>query len=695
MAKTGWICLASAIAAALPACNGPAPGPPLPAVDLGPSLGATRSDPLLLTFAAPRARSSYLVDLGYTLSWDERGVPSFATQADGNFGVALEVDGELFISDDDLDTPVTIEHTASDSAVLSFAVDEDLSGEIWFSVDSSHVATIDVRLTSTAAYERRVSLFPWLRKCNGAFEQVKKSARGITARHRTQIDPTLDATSPGTFVDSFADALAGDEAPVHALGSAPCGASAYEDLGLLINGDAPPRDFSEVVALRFDRDLPPVSSMEMRFHRAIADAAQPKSLDADLDKARALDQRQVLLDGKSRLDAIPPLDGLGHDDALLYRSSFALLEEATMPSEGNMAREYYLPSREPKYWFGRLGQRMPESLAMILLAHRDPEGAVGTMRNFIMRIEQDGYLPLTVGPIADQTKGRVAATPLFSFEAWEIYQLAKDDAFLADAYAAGQLIHDFWVKERDLDKDGLCEWRSGVEADSGATDVIEAEVGPPELLESVDLNSMLVMEEKSLASMATALGRASEAASWTSAAEARAAMINATMWDAVTGFYYPVSRASNTFTFQAKDDLKRMEIAGLLPLWAGIVPDDRRAALVAKIADPSIFLRPNGLATLSARDHAYAPIASSCCRWNGPAVVPWTWLVWRGLRAYGEMDLARDIEQRTYAALRAGLAGEHVFRGLYGADDPGAPNDSETNHVWSTLGALMMIEGRQ
>jgi glycogen debranching enzyme len=286
----------------------------------------------------------------------------------------------------------------------------------------------------------------------------------------------------------------------------------------------------------------------------------------------------------------------------------------------------------------------------------------------------------------------VAAAPLFSFTSWEIAQAANDPVFLADAYAAGKALHGFWVAERDQDQDGLAEWGSVAESLRAQGNVIWTLVAPPAEVEAVDLNAMLVMEETSLASMATALGLGSEAAGWQAAADARAARINAVMWDDVTGFYYDVSLATHGFTVALPGDLERMTIAGLLPLWAGIVPEGRRARLVAHLADPTLFLRADGVATLSARDPFYAPQVSGCCLWNGPVVVPWEWLVVRGLRAAGEGALADTIVGRTRAAVAAELARDHQLRERYDADDPARANGSNANDRWSTLMALMMLE---
>jgi hypothetical protein len=690
--------LGAAIAAmiACAACNGPEPLPPLPEVDLGAPLGASRSDPILLTFAATRARTRYLEDQGYTLAWDDRGVPSFSTQNASDFGVALEIDGALYLSEEDFASPFVIDHTASDAVVIRFEVDDELTGEIRFTAATSRVASLEVRVKSAAVHSRQITVLPWVRRCGDGFTGVATSPRGASARHAITPDPLLAIVGPGTFLTDFADGLAGDEPPVAVIGAASCDRGALDDLGLMVNRAEPPPSTAALVALRFDRELPPKSAISVRAHRAVIDGAHPENLDAEIDAARALDTGDVLREGKARLDAIPALDGLSAQDALVYRSSFALLDQVTMPAEGLRAHETYVFSREPTWWFARLGQNVHESLAMILLAHLDPATAVATQRNFIDRVEPDGYLPYSIGPVVEQTAGRTAAAPLFSFEAWELHTIAHDPSFLADAYEAGKKLHDFWVKERDVDQDGLAEW-GGVALTESLRDlnnVVWTEVAPPHEVEAVDLNAMLVMEEKSLAKMAEALGKPSESAAWTAAAEARAAKINATMWDEATGFYYHVARDTNSFTYKGTDDLKRMEIAGLLPLWAGIVPDDRRAKLLGHLADPALFLRTYGLASLAASDTSYDPRASSCCRWNGPVWVPWQWLIWRGLRAYGEKELADEVEKRTRAAVTDQLARYHQFRELYDPDDASAPNDSMPNYLWSAMAALMMIEGR-
>ena len=166
----------------------------------------------------------------------------------------------------------------------------------------------------------------------------------------------------------------------------------------------------------------------------------------------------VLAAGSQRLSAIPPVPGLLPEEALAYRSSFALLDQVTMPATGRLAHDSYVFSRAPTWWNARLGQSVHESLAMILLARLDPAEAAETHRNFIDRVGADGYLPLGIGPIVDEAPGGAAAAPLFSFESWEIARRANDPAFLADAYAGGVKLHGVWTTQRDQDQDGLSEW---------------------------------------------------------------------------------------------------------------------------------------------------------------------------------------------------------------------------------------------
>lgn len=671
-------------------------GSPTPPLDLGDPLGASAADPILLTFAAARERTSYLVDEGYTLTWDEAGVASFSTDTSGDLGIAFEVDGYIYTSEFDLAAPSRIDHTTSDGAVIRLDLGGELTVEVRLLVSTSRAASIEVWIENAARVDRDVSVMPWLRRCGGAFTGVARAPSGITARHHAEPDPLLAIFGPGTFTIDAADALVTDGPAPTPLGLAACSDKANDAALLLSELPSPPAE-AEVIALRADRLVPARTSAHVRIERAVVDASSAADLPSEIALASEQDIAARLREGVARLDAAPKLHGLDRRDALAYRSAFTLLDQVMMPKEGKLGHDYYVFSREPTWWFARLGQNVHESLAMLALAKMRPELAVASHRVFIDRIESDGYLPYSVGPVIDRTDAGTAAAPLFSFVAWEIYQSSADQAFLADAYAAGKKLYAFWSEQRDVDQDGLAEWGGFAVTESlrDLHNVVWEEVAPPELLEAVDLNAMLVVEAHSLAAMADALGEAAEAQAFRDASDARADRMNAIMWDDETGFYYHVTRDGESFSYAKQGDLKRMEIAGLLPLWAGIVPDDRRAKLLAHLADPSRFFRAYGIPGLSASDPSYDPGATSCCRWNGPVWVPWQLLVTRGLYAYGERELARAIALRAHEAVTLELARSHQFRELYDPDDAAPRNDSEPNYLWSAMSALLLLEASE
>lgn len=64
--------------------------------------------------------------------------------------------------------------------------------------------------------------------------------------------------------------------------------------------------------------------------------------------------------------------------------------------------------------------------------------------------------------------------------------------------------------------------------------------------------------------------------------------------------------------------LKRMEVIGLLPLWAGVASQQQAKQLIKHLSNPHKFWRRFGIPALAADDPYYGPFVTGCCRWNGP-----------------------------------------------------------------------------
>ncbi len=135
----------------------------------------------------------------------------------------------------------------------------------------------------------------------------------------------------------------------------------------------------------------------------------------------------------------------------------------------------------------------------------------------------------------------------------------------------------------------------------------------------VDLNAILYAREMDFARAAEVLGKPREAASWKTRAEARAATMQALMWDEDTGFFLD-------YDFVHERRTPHPSLAGFYPLWAGLATPDQATRMVQEWLPR--FALPGGLVTTleerAGRQWAYP---------NGWA--PLQWIVVEGLDRYG------------------------------------------------------------
>ena len=138
---------------------------------------------------------------------------------------------------------------------------------------------------------------------------------------------------------------------------------------------------------------------------------------------------------------------------------------------------------------------------------------MNSQRVFMQRQTADGYINYRTGPYLDETipydgnGGLTTSAPWFNYINWEVYKITRDRKFLQEAYASGKKFYLYYVRNRDSNKNGLCEWGAEGELESvrDARVAVWDNVGRPMNFEGPDVNSMLVKEARSLAEMARAL----------------------------------------------------------------------------------------------------------------------------------------------------------------------------------------------
>jgi Trehalase len=700
------------------------------------NLNATKADALFTTYAAPQSHSSYTIDLGYQFSWNDMENGAEFISKDGlNFGLAFSHGKELRFRLNELYREPVVTISYSDLVEYYFYPSKDIRVEVLYDVYSSNEAIADIRIRNEGSFPAELNVSPYLYYTSGdtvndfvhqsPFDfysfPVKKTRDGWMKEHSIPLVEELQGFVTGDIpFDSTLSFVIGKDDPLQKKNHVP-----FQKLKDQLYKNK--RIAKTVKGLIFSRGFRIYPGEQVHF-RMIFGLEEKKVRIPDLSRKIqplfTLDLRELIREDEKAYEKIPKLTQLRNGDfnkntsppvplffrrggaegevnnsslssrdlIYFYWSCFSLLRQCMMPPEGKCRENYYVFSREPKWGWGYGGQVFHESLSMLAYAYMDPAGAMNSQRIYFERQHPDGYINYRTGPYLDETiefKGKLTSSaPLFNYENLEIFKVTHDKHFLEEAYRSGSKFYRFYVANRDSNNNGLCEWggEASLESVRDARVAVWDNVGWPSNFEGPDLNSMLVMEAKSLAEMATLLGYREEAGKWLEDAEKRSKLINRFMWDKTTGFYYNVNRNDQSFSYQHPDDLKIKEIIGFLPLWAGVSDPEKTGKLVSSMTNPDEFWRPYGVPTLSAKDSYYNPIGY----WNGPVWVQWDYLLFRGLLDHGYEKEAEELAMKVLDNMIWHLKQDHVFWEFYSPDDREAGWNK--TYIWAGLAARFLID---
>lgn len=144
----------------------------------------------------------------------------------------------------------------------------------------------------------------------------------------------------------------------------------------------------------------------------------------------------------------------------------------------------------------------------------------------------------------------------------------------------------------------------------------------------VDLNSLLVLLEETIALAYTQLHQKRAAGFYTQLAKSRKAAIRKYCWHEVNGFFFDYSIT--------KSPSRVLSLAGVFPLYAGVATE-AQAQKVAQVLEKR-FLKPGGLP---------CTLTETGEQWDSPnGWAPLHWVAIRGLRKYKHTDLADTIKTR-------------------------------------------------
>ncbi len=666
-------------------------------------LHVTRNDPVFTTYGAAMSRSQFTINEGYQFVWydPEKGL-DFVNERAGNIGLIFKINNHVVYRLDQYYKKPIITASYSDLVRFYYYPFKNVRIEETFLVYSSKIAVREIKIINESAFEKRISVFPFAQSNIGNYSGIKllPAKSGFTFHHKEFPDGWMkDHNIP--FVENLKDVFMLSQ-QVNSWGKSGIFEKNKDtSQSIFINQIKKGNLFNP-----FDENEAKIISAEEEFAVAGGKSAALKIIKgteadsvknfADFDNqcrnVLKLDLNKFLIEDETAYSKIPQLKINNSGYQALYWNAFSLLRQCRMPPEEKCHYNYYIFSREPKWGWGYGGQVFHESLSMLAYVYMDPLSAENSQRVFIERQHPDGYINYRTGPYLDETiptNGQLTSSaPWFNWENWEIYKVSHDKKFLAEAYESGKKFFDFWLKERDSNHDGLCEWGGNavLECVRDAYVALWDEVGDPENFDAVDLNMMLVKEAKSLAKMAKELGHENESKFYFDDAEKRTELISKYMWDPGTGFYYQINKNDHSFTFKKKNDLKRKEIIAFLALWSGVANKEQAAILVKHLTDPEEFWRKYGVPSLSADDPYYNPIGY----WNGPVWVPWNYLVFRGLIDYGYKKEAKELAEKVLDNVNYQLKTNHWFWEFYSADDHQA--GWHKTYIWTGIIARMLID---
>lgn len=665
------------------------------------NLQATQDDPIYTTYAAALSRSEYVVNQGYQFVWfDPAKGLNFEVKQAGNWGLAYKADGKVVTRIEQFYQKPVITASYSDLVKYHYYPFKNIKVETFFLVYSSRIAVRDIKVTNESSFDYEFSLYPYLSITDKKFTEIKQpgNLNGILFQHKE---------SPDSWMKEHNIPFQENLLNVFVINSRPDSWGSYDGLslgrdtsGTLLFNNLKSRSLKEalsdeanVIALQKNYNLKPGETVTLRVIRGITEAEKdPADLISFTRNFMKEDLNKYLKEDEKLFSRIPELKFDNTEHESLYWNAFNLIRQCMLPPEGKSSYNYYVFSREPRWGWGYGGQVFHESLVMLAYAFMDPESAMNSQRVYIERQWDNGYINYRTGPYLDEqivtNNEYTSSAPWFNWQNWEVYKITGDKKFLKEAYESGKKFYNYYVSSRDKDDDGLVEWgaHAVLESVRDARVAIWDEVADPVNFDAVDANSMLVSEAKALAGMAEELGLNEDMKKWTEDADKRTELINKYMWDNETGFYYQVDKKDNDFTYEKKNDLKRKEIIGFLPIWAGVASKEQAAELVKSLLNKDEFWRNFGIPSLSASDPYYSPIGY----WNGPVWVQWQYLIIRGLIDYGYKEEAKQLMNKVLDNISNQLKTDHFFWEFYSADDYQAGWNK--TYIWTGIIARMLID---
>ena len=276
--------------------------------------------------------------------------------------------------------------------------------------------------------------------------------------------------------------------------------------------------------------------------------------------------------------------------------------------------------------------------------------------------QADGFLPHMMK--STSTTSAITQPQVVAWAALTVFRATKDRAFLAfcaDKIAAFEL---WFLKNRDLNGNGLLEWKTDYSNVRCRCDESGMDNSPrfdtTETLDAIDCSCFMVHDCRCLSEIYRILGNEPEAARFQKIADDMAQRINDLLWDDSVGAY-----CDRTLSGELTHVLS---VCSFLPLFAGVCTSERAARLVQHLHNERTFGTPLPVASIS-RDHP----DYGADMWRGCVWLNFNYFVLLGLRRYGFDGEAQALLERTLQSVNRWFKETGNVFEFYDAEDETAP----------------------
>lgn len=284
--------------------------------------------------------------------------------------------------------------------------------------------------------------------------------------------------------------------------------------------------------------------------------------------------------------------------------------------------------------------------------------------------------------------------PLAAWSVLEVFKVTKDTAFVKDLLPKLIKYHEWWYKNRDHNKNGLCEfgstdgtieaakWESGMDNAirfDNATMLQNSQTAWSLNQESVDLNAYLYAEKKYLAELAKVLHEANLAEKFEKEMPALKGKLQNNFYDAQSKYFYD-------YNFKTDTLVKAIGPEAWTVLWAGAATNEQAKKVVEKIMDTSHFNTYVPFPTISASNLNFSPEDGY---WRGLVWIDQAYFALTGMRKYGYKNEAQQMQKKLFANAQGLFKKQQPIRENYNPLNGDGKNAQ--NFSWSAAHLLLLL----